>query len=378
MSSLLVSVFWAVAIIVHVSGTAVVLARRRRRHPRLQKEFTNGPKVTIIQPLCGVEPFSEQTLASTLGLRYPQLEILFCVAEPSDPVVPLVHALTGENNRKPTRLLTGSSPISDNAKLNNVAKGWAAANTSWVLMVDSNVKLDPAQVQSLLASWEPNTGLVCAPPVGTKPANLWAELECAFLNTYQARWQYLADFLGLGFAQGKIMLFRRALVEGAGGISALGNEPAEDAAATKLVRQRGLRVRLADIPASQPLGFRSLQDVWSRQLRWSRLRRRTFLGIFLAEILSGGVPPLLAAALLAGVIEVPPLYAVGVTALVLYGSELLLAYAAGWHVSRRSLVVLFLRDILIPALWVASWLGDGFQWRGSPVEMGQRSRFQLP
>ena len=29
------------------------------------------------------------------------------------------------------------------------------------------------------------------------------EIECAFLNTYQARWQYTADTQRVGYAQGK-------------------------------------------------------------------------------------------------------------------------------------------------------------------------------
>ncbi len=113
--------------------------------------------------------------------------------------------------------------------------------------------------------------LLAAPRLG--PTELWAELECAFLNTYQARWQCFADFIGLGFAQGKAMLWRRELLDEAGGIEALADEVAEDAAATKIVRAQRLRVRLVTAPFAQPLGCRSVFDVWRRQLRWARLRR---------------------------------------------------------------------------------------------------------
>ena len=36
------------------------------------------------------------------------------------------------------------------------------------------------------------------------------------LNAYQARWQYFADFLGLGFAQGKTLFWRKSDLESAG------------------------------------------------------------------------------------------------------------------------------------------------------------------
>jgi ceramide glucosyltransferase len=72
------------------------------------------------------------------------------------------------------------------------------------------------------------------------------------------------------------MLFRRDIVESAGGIRALASEAAEDAASTKLVRKSGLRVRLVDRPFPQPLGYRAAAEVWRRQIRWARLRRDTF------------------------------------------------------------------------------------------------------
>src|ERR1700737_4078699 len=120
------------------------------------------------------------------------------------------------------------------------------------------------------------TGLVCSPPAGSHPDGLWAEVECAFLNGYQARWQYAADSIGYGFAQGKTMLWRRDILEQAGGMRALASEVAEDAASTKLIRGTGRRVRLVDGPFAQPLGPRNARDVWKRQARWAQLRRASF------------------------------------------------------------------------------------------------------
>ena len=33
------------------------------------------------------------------------------------------------------------------------------------------------------------------------PQGFWAELECAFLNTYQLRWQYTSAAIGLGLSR---------------------------------------------------------------------------------------------------------------------------------------------------------------------------------
>ena len=50
----------------------------------------NAPPVTIVQPLCGVEAFSRETLASIFALDYPDYEIVFCLADAADPIAPLV------------------------------------------------------------------------------------------------------------------------------------------------------------------------------------------------------------------------------------------------------------------------------------------------
>jgi ceramide glucosyltransferase len=153
---------------------------------------------------------------------------------------------------------------------------------------------------------------------------------------------------------------------------ALAAELAEDAAATKLVRRAGLRVRLARRLFDQPLGQRSAGEVWRRQLRWSRLRRAAFPRYFALEILTGSLPPLAAGGLAATWLEWPVPTAVIALAMLWYGAEAALAHAVGWHLSRRSPAFWLLRDLLAPLLWVMSWVGTDFVWRGN--QCGTRSR----
>jgi ceramide glucosyltransferase len=239
------------------------------------------------------------------------------------------------------------------------------------VIADSNVVMPRDYVQRLLSTWRPGTGLVCSPPVGSRPSNLWAELECGFLNTHEARWQYVADSIGLGFAQGKSMLWQRELLERAGGIEALGMELAEDAASTKLVRGMGLRVRLVDRPFEQPLGARTPTEVWNRQLRWARLRRASFKAFFIPEILTGAVFPLAACAIAAGGSGFSPIPAVLIAGAAWYGAEALMARASNWHASARAPLVWMLRDLLLPVLWIQAWLGSTFVWRGNHMQVAR-------
>jgi ceramide glucosyltransferase len=352
-------------------GLTRLLKRSGRRFPAIgspegAEALAHMAGVSVVRPVCGLENHIEDTLGSGFGLSYPRYEIIFCAAAPNDAAIPLVKRLMVAHPHVPARLLVGQDAISENPKLNNVCKGWRAAVYDWVVMADSNVLMPPDYIERLLAAWSADTGVVSSPPVGCRPQGFWAELECAFLNTYQVRWQYAAAGLGISFAQGKSMLYRRSLIEQAGGIRLLGAEPAEDAATTKLVRSLGRRVGLVDAPFGQPLGYRSAREVWARQLRWARLRQASFKRYYLLEILSGGVGPLLAAAFVFAEAGIPVAGIIGAAAL-WYGAEAALARAAGWHLSLRSPLAWALRDLLLPLLWTGGWIGREFVWRGNQM-----------
>jgi ceramide glucosyltransferase len=366
---LVLATFCVIATASQISSIVIALVRLRRNSLGEATSQQTLPPVSLVRPLCGLDNYAADTLRSTFALDYPQYEILFCVASAKDPVVPLVEAMIAEHAGANAKLLVGDDSVSVNPKLNNVVKGWRAARHDWIVLADSNVLMPPDYLQQLFASWRADTGLVASPPVGCRPQGVWAELECAFLNTYQARWQYVIDSFGRGFAQGKTMLWRRADLERAGGIAALGREVAEDAAATKIVRGSGLKVRLVDRPFMQPLGWRGAAEVWNRQVRWARLRRASFLPYFLPEALAGGVLPMIAAAIVASAIGLPPVLCAGALGAFWYGAEMVLAAAAEWHLPFLYPLYGLTRDLLLPVLFVNALRGNDFVWRGNEMQV---------
>lgn len=354
----------AIAAAIHFAS--IVLTARKLRPRPLKKSLQDAPPVSLIRPVCGLDAEAETTLRSSFHLDYPEYEVLFCAAQSNDPVIPLVRNLIAQHPGIGARLLIGDDAVSENPKLNNCVKGWHGAKHEWIVLSDSNVILPPDYLQRLFEVWDEETGLVCAPPLGASPQSVPAEFECAFLNEYQARWQYFADCIGAGFAQGKSMLWRRALLEANGGIAALGAETAEDAASTKIVRKAGYSVRLADACFAQPLGQRGAKEVWARQVRWARLRRVSFPLCFALEILSGGIWPSLFAGLAAHLAGLP--WELGLLfAAVWYGAEALLALLSGWHWNWRAPFLYVLRDLALPVLWFEGWRGRAFQWRGNAM-----------
>lgn len=359
-----------------VNLVSLGLTARRIGRVRAPSAFPAGAPVSLVRPVCGLEPFSEETLGRSFRLAYPAYEILFCVASAQDPVLPLVRRLIAAHPQVPAQVIVGDERVSDNPKLNNCVRGWEAARHDWVVLADSNVLMPPDYLQQMQAAWRPETGLVCSTPVGARPGSFWAEVECAFLNTLQARWQYTGETLGLGFAQGKSMLWHRPFLEAQGGIRALAAEIAEDAAATKLVRAAGRRVHLVPAPFEQPLGPRRWREVWARQLRWARLRRVTFPLFFAPEIASGLLLPAALAGWLAGTAEA----GLGLAAMLaaFYGAEYALAARLGWHRSPTLLLAFLVRDLMIPLLWARAWMRDAVVWRGNAMDIRPKQTRRLP
>lgn len=362
--AILLAGFLALTSALHFGGIGLLWFRFRR--PASRPVPNELPPVSVLMPVCGLENHLEATLASAFALDHTDFEVIFCVASPHDPALALIHRQMRLNQRIPSRLLVGDEEPSANPKLNNLIKGWDAARHGWVLMADSNVLLPPDAVHQMLARWDEDTGLVCSPPLGSHPLGAGAELEAAFLNTYQARWQLLADAVGFGFAQGKAMLWRREDLDRAGGPIALASEPGEDAAATKLLRAAGKRVRLVADPFRQPLGRRIFRDVLRRQVRWARLRRATFPLFYMPELIAGACMPFaaLAGLVLSGAVPWQPALSFP---LLWYGAEAILARRAGWPLSWRSPLAWIARDLIVPGLWIAGW-GRSFVWRGHGMD----------
>ncbi|MCB6179787.1 ceramide glucosyltransferase [Rhodobacter sp. Har01] len=344
----------------HLTTAALAASRRGPRQPRAPQRPL---AITLLRPVCGVDAFDLETLESSFRLNDPGCEIIFCAAHEDDPACAAVRAMIARHPDRKARFLVGEDRITANPKLNNLIKGWAAATGSHVAMADANLLLPPDYLDHLWDAWTPDCGLVTSPPAGIRPGNLWGALECAFLNGFQARWQLAADSAGLGFAQGKTLFVEKAWLDAAGGLAALGRDLAEDVAFTKIVRAGGRKVRLTRQIFAQPVGRRSLRAVWDRQLRWSRVRRDGFPALFAAEILLGALPPALLLLSLAPAVWLLPLLALW------YGAELALSRAAGWPAGPRDLAAMGLRDLLLPALWLATWARRGFDWRGTAMEV---------
>lgn len=372
------------AIVLHLV-TAVAVAARRSTRP-VRPDLQQIP-VTLIRPVCGLDATERETIASSFHLSHGVHEVIFCCACPNDPAVAFIQELMRRHPEVDASLLIGDEHRGPNPKLDNMAKGWDASKYEWVVFADSNLMLPPDYLALVLMSWREDTGLVCAPPIGAAPQSFWSQVECVWLNTYQARWQYAADAFDYGFAQGKTMLWRRSQLMAAGGIGALSRELAEDAAATKLVRGAGFKVRLAEPCIVQPLGVRTFEQVMQRQVRWAQVRRMPFPIHYAFEIGSTGLLPIGLAAVLGwrlsdddetAMAAASAAAAAAMVAMLWYGTELVLAARLGWWVFPTSILAMIVRDCLIPVVWLLGWGRNSYVWRGNKIRVGAWSEGRRP
>ena len=315
--------------------------------------------VTVLRPICGLENNLAETLESSFSAS-GDYEVIFCAGSADDPAIPLAREIMARHPGVPSQVLVGEDRVSGNPKLNNLVKGWKAARHDRILMSDSNVLLPPDYLARCLAEFRADTGLVSSPPIGIRPEGFAARLECAFLNTHQARWQMSGSALGQGYAQGKMLFWRKEVLEAAGGIAVLGAEMAEDVASTKVVRAAGLKVRLPGRFFEQPIGKRDFATVWSRQVRWAKVRRMGFAGLYLPEVLAGAALPALALAMAAP-------WALPGFLVLWYLPEAVLAARGGWPRQVEDVAAWIARDALNPVLWVKGWRGNSFEWRGNAM-----------
>jgi ceramide glucosyltransferase len=351
----------------HVISIAAVSYRLRRKRPKV-KANVQMPSVALLRPVCGLENFLEEALRTSFALSYRKLELIFCIDDEDDSAIPLVRRLIAEHPRVNAKLLLGRDRIGANPKINNLVKGYRAATSDFVILSDSNALLPTDFVETLLATFGPDIGVVSTAASMTRPANFSAELECAFINTLQTRWMLLADTGGFGFAQGRTLMFRKAQLDAVGGLVALTTEAADELAATRAMRGIGLRAKLAPQPVGQAIGRRRFAAVWRRQLRWARLRRAGLPIVYPMEIFIGAFVPFLCATLLV-VVGRMPVWGLLAYIAAWYGLEYLFTRAGRFAFTPRMPLAWFSRDMLLPVLWISGLLGNSFTWRGKPLNV---------
>lgn len=345
-----------------------------REHLKEPPPYTDAPfnlyPISILKPIKGLEPDLYRNLESYFELRYPNYEIIFCLADGNDPARPIIERLLSEYPRTNARLLIEPRDVGCNPKINNLISGFEKAQNDWIVISDSNIRVKPNFLKKLVAHLDSQTGVLTALVTGTDE-NTWAgRLEASFLNTFYFKWMVIASRFNRTCVLGKTMVFRRSVANRFGGMNSLAKYIAEDYMAGESMRQLGMKVVLMHEPVEQPLKNYSASQFLNRHVRWGRIRRAHTPWLYLIEPLGSALVPAVVGALsLPLIVQINPEEAfLGQMSLALLLDSLLVRKVTGtW--SARFLAAWLLRELLVLPLWLYSLSSRVIDWRGQKLRL---------
>ncbi|MBI2956633.1 MAG: glycosyltransferase [Acidobacteria bacterium] len=156
------------------------LAFVRRRLAEPLPDYT--PPATLICPCKGLDDELEHNLTSLVEQDYPELEVLFVLADPDDPARALCERVAAKAAR-PARVVIAGPPVGRGEKVNNLLAGVAAARPESEVFVfaDSDGRPGRRWVRTLVAH-------LADPATGAASTFRWYLPAGDFLSGLQSAW----------------------------------------------------------------------------------------------------------------------------------------------------------------------------------------------
>jgi ceramide glucosyltransferase len=346
---------------------ALVAALRHLSKPESRPSVL--PPISILKPVRGLDPHFREAIQSHAVQDYPEYEILFGVADPSDPAVPEIHRLIAEFPERCIRLVHAPT-VAANRKVGTLVDLAREARYPLLLVNDSDVCVPPDYLRRIVGPLEdPSVGMVTCLYRGS--SDYWpGRWECLGVASAFAPTVLTAPLLGVNeFGLGATLLFRVADLQAIGGFEALANFVADDYQLGRRIARLGRRVVISKVAVQTWLSGRTWGEVWRHQVRWARTirvsRRKEYSGLVLADASLWSFVALLAGARWA--------------ALSLFSLRLLVGLLVGGVVLRsrevaRYFYLMPFRDLWGSAVWLWGLAGDTVEWRGASLRLTRDGR----
>jgi len=329
------------------------------------------PAVTILKPLCGAEPQLYECLRSFCNQAWPHLQIVFGVRDAADPAVAVVRRLQHEFPDLDLMLVLDGTYHGSNGKVSNLINIMAVAKHDYLIIVDSDIRVEPGYVQRVVAPLMDETvGIVTCPYVGRPLPDLWSQLGAQFINGWFIPSVFVAALFGSrAFAFGATIALRREVLDAIGGLPAIADQLADDYRLGELTRELGLRTVLSEVVVETVVEERSLLDLLGHELRWLRTIKAVRPWGYSLAFVSFALPVALLGAALARGAHIA-LLALAVTALLRLAMHLCWSAAGDRSTWTRLWAVPF-HDCCLLGLWCWAFLGQRVNWGKTSFHLAQ-------
>lgn len=334
------------------------------------------PGVTILKPLKGLEGSTRECLESFLRQDYPTYEVLWGVADPKDPVLPLLQELKQAHPQRQVEILICPPTSALNPKVSTLSQLAPRARYDLLVVTDSDVKVGSDFLSELAAALaEPGVGLVTCPYRAGPAETLGAKLEALSISADFIPSVAVARYVeGIRFALGAALALPQAVLNRIGGFAGLADFLADDYQLGWRVHQAGFQVRLLPYVVATHNPRMSFKDYFLHQLRWTRTYRVCRPLGYLAFGVTHALVFSLAACLAAG--GAP--YTLGLLGATLtlrgglaYVSE---RFCLKGELPNAAFWLLPVKDLLSFSLWLLSFLGQQVTWKNSRFRLTRDGR----
>jgi ceramide glucosyltransferase len=396
MKVLLDVVFWVAAVgsvtsSIYCGMVLAAAARfglRKRREQSAAADFL--PSVSMLKPLHGTEPGMERNIESFFQQEYPgEFELLFCARFDTDKGLKLARVVGQRYPDVAAQYVTCGEPEPKfhNAKVFSLAKLDSVAKNDLYVTSDADVRVEKDYLLRMVQTLkDPHMGLASCiylgtaqPDTGNGGPGFASQLDAVGKSVEMTSGVLVADMIeGTKFALGATMAVRRKSFQDVGGFNELGQFYADDFVIGNRLAAQGTGVRLATYIIRLMVQDSPFWLSFRNQLRWMQSTRRSRPWGHLGSGLTFAMP--------FGMLGLVWGLASGHAGL---GVVWLAAMVVNrWLQAGAILTVLGdpdrvfnaliypLRDVLGFALWLGSYGGENFYYRGKIYKLKDGGRVE--
>lgn len=248
-----------------------IYAAKRFFSSRPKPETNFQPPISILKPVCGMEPMAYENFASFCKQSYPLYQIIFGVKEASDPIINVINKIITDFPQTDIQLVICAESQGSNPKINSLMTMKKSAKYSFLLISDSDIRVGSSYLNEMIQLMRDETvGIVTS--IYRSIASKWLSIIGALIDSTE----YMPGVLcakqldQIKWTLGCSVLIRETALNAIGGMQVIANHLAEDLLLGKLVTERGYQIALSNYVIEHVLEHQTLLSIIRGKIRRDR------------------------------------------------------------------------------------------------------------